>query len=216
MNISMTCYTSLLAFDALLNQYYKLYLKEFAYGGINEDEFEEMKRLFVEACRMAKTLLSDFVRKYDDTDTDDFDVVLERAEHWDVLHYSSWWKKMYHELLPHVEEDRMSPKDRSGVFSAYDLLKIPNYKLAAWIVIEKENGVTGKDNPELLRKLYHYFSALSPYRNNYPGCPFTTQAEIWHQAENHDYGDIHPDDWEGYVWDYFKKRMEKISKTTKI
>ena len=33
MNTSMTCYTSLLAFDALLNQYFRLYLKEFAYGG---------------------------------------------------------------------------------------------------------------------------------------------------------------------------------------
>lgn len=35
-----------------------------------------MKRLFVEVCRMAKTLLSDFVRKYDDTEIDDFDVML--------------------------------------------------------------------------------------------------------------------------------------------
>ncbi|MBR4392123.1 MAG: hypothetical protein IKT08_08490 [Bacteroidales bacterium] len=200
---------NLRAFDALLWQYHGLYVKQFAYGGINEDEFEEIKRLFVEGCRMAEDLLKDFEKKCDCLETDDFDIVLERAEHWGVLHYSCWWKKMYHERLPHVEENRMTSEDRDRVFSAYDLLKIANYKLAAWILIEKENGVTGKDNPELLHKLYHYFSELSPYRNYYPGCSFTTQAEIWYQAENHDYGDIHPDDLDANVWDYFKKRMEE-------
>ena len=197
------------AFDALLWQYHRLYVKQFAYGGIDNVEYEELKSLFIEGCRMAETLLWDFVRKYDDTPANDFDTVLERAEHWDVLHYSCWWKKMYHELLPYIKEHRMTEFDRDNVFSAYDLLKIPNYKLAAWIVIEKENGVAGKDNPELLHKLYHYFSGDDPYRNNYPGCPFTTQAEIWHEAENHDYGKVHPDEWEGYVCDYFEKRMEE-------
>ena len=197
------------AFDALLWLYGRLYVKEFAYGGINDDEYEELKCLFVEGCRMAETLLWDFVRKYDDTPANDFDTVLERAEHWDVLHYSCWWKKMYHELLPLVEEKRMAQKDRSKVFYSYDLLEIANYTLAAWLVMEKENGVSGKEDSELLHKLYHYFSEHDPYRNDYPGCPFTTQAEIWHEAENHDYGKVDPDEWEGYVCDYFEKRMEE-------
>ena len=196
------------AFDALLQLYHWLYVKRFALDGIDDGEYEELKHLFVGACRMAKTLLRDFVKKYDDTGTDDFDIVLERAENWGVIHYSNDWKKMYHELLPHVEENRMTPKDRDRVFTAYDLLKIANYTLSAWLVIEKENGVTGKDNPVLLRKLYHYFSEHSPYRNKYPDCSFTTQAEIWHQVINHDYRDIHPDDWGGCVRDYFEKKME--------
>ena len=197
------------AFDALLWQYHRLYVKQFACGGINDDEFEELKRLFVEGCRMAEDLLKDFEKKYDCLETDDFDIVLERAEHWGVLHYSCWWKRMYHERLPHVEENRMTSEDRDRMFSAYDLLKIANYTFAAWLVMEKENGVTGKDNPKLLHKLYHYFSGHDPYRNDYPGCPFTTQAEIWHEAENHDYGKVHPDEWEGYVSDYFENRMEE-------
>lgn len=200
---------NLKAFDALLQQYHKLYLKYCAGGSINEDEFEELKRLFVEACHMAETLLRDFVKKYDDTATDDFDTVLEQTEHWGVLHYSCCWKELYHERLPHIEENRMTPKDRDRLISAYDLLKIPNYTLAAWLVMEKENGVIGKENPKLLYKLYNYFSEHNPYRNGYPGCSFTTQAEMWHKAETHDYGDVDPDEWECYVWEYFKQRMEE-------
>lgn len=197
------------AFDALLWRYHRLYVKQCACSGIDDGEYEELKCLFVEGCRMAETLLWDFVRKYDDAPAGDFDTVLERAEHWSVLHYSRYWKNMYHEDLPYIKAHRMTEFDRDNALSAYDLLKIANYTLAAWLVLEKENGVTGKDNPELLYKLYHYFSGYDPYRNDYPGCPFTTQAEIWHEAENHDYGKVHPDEWEYYVWKYFEKRMEE-------
>ena len=142
------------AFDVLLWYYNKLYIKMFASGGVNQEEFEELKCLFVEACQMAKTLLEEFVRKYDDTETDDFDLVLERVESWGVIHYAYYWKAMYHKLLPCVEENKMTSKDKDHIFSAYDLLKIANYTLAAWYILEKENGITGKDNPGLLRQLY--------------------------------------------------------------
>ena len=88
--------------DAFLWIYHRLYVKEFALGGINEEEFEELKRLFLDTCSMVRNLLKDFVRKYDGIDTDDFDVVLERAEHMGVIHYYDSWISMYHELLPHV------------------------------------------------------------------------------------------------------------------
>ena len=197
------------AFDALLWQYHRLYVKQCAYGDIDDDEYEELKCLCVEGCRMAETLLWDFVRKYDDTPANDFDTVLERAEHWGMLHYSRYWKNVYHELLPYIEEHRITDLDKDSVLTVYDLLKIANYTLAAWLVMVKENGVSGKEDSELLHKLYHYFSGHDPYRNDYPGCPFTTQAEIWHEAENHDYGKVDPDEWEGYVCDYFEKRMEE-------
>ena len=197
------------AFDALLWQYHRLYVKQCAYGGIEDGEYDELKCLFIEGCRMAETLLWDFVKKYDDTPANDFDTVLERAEHWGVLHYSRHWKNVYHELLPYIKEHRITDLDKDSVLTVYDLLKIANYTLAAWLVMEKENGVSGKEDSELLHKLYHYFSEHDPYRNDYPGCPFTTQAEIWHEAENHDYGKVDPDEWEGYVCDYFEKRMEE-------
>jgi len=199
------------AFDALLWQYNWLYVKQFAYGGVNRKEFEKLKNLFVEACQMAKVLLIDFVSKYDEIDTDDFGVVLERAEHWRVLHCADRWKSMYCELLPRVKENRITPKDKDKIFSAYDLLKIPNYSLAAWFIIEKEKGVTGKDNPDLLRKICNYLSWQShgPFWYEYPGITFATKAEIWEMAEKHDYGDIHPDVWEGCVYEFFEDKMEE-------
>ena len=208
----MTYEFKLKAFDALLRQYHWLYVKQFAYGGINQDEFEELKRFFIEACQMAKSLLVEFVRKYDGIDTDDFDVVLERAGHWNVLHYADCWKRMYNVLLPHAEANNMTKKERDRVFSAYDLLKIPNYSLAAWHIIEKEKGVTGKDNPDLLRKLLNYLSCNSdgPFWYEYPEISFVTRAEIWEMAEKNDYGDIHPDVWEGYVWKFFDDEMKKL------
>ena len=197
------------AFDALLWIYHKLYIKDCAGGGINDEEFEELKQLFVKACYMAKNLLRDFVRKYDEVDTDDFDVVLDRAEHWRVLHYADCWKRMYRGLLPCVEEKRVLPDEKLKVISAYDLLKIPNYRLAAWFIMEKENGITGKDNLDLLHKLYFYLSDHDPFRNEYPGISYTTQAEIWHLAKKHDYGDLHPDVWECYVEHFFEDKMEE-------
>lgn len=192
------------AFDALLWLYHELNIKNCAGGGINDEEFEELKQLFVEACYMAKNLLQDFVRKYDEMDTDDFDVVLDRAEHWRVLHYAGYWKRMFRGLLPRVEEKRGVRDEKWKVISAYDLLKIPNYSLAAWLIMEKENGITGKDNPDLLYKLYFYLSEHDPFRNEYPGVSYTTQAEIWHLAEKHNYGDIDSDSWEYYVEHFFE------------
>ena len=199
-------------FDALLHQYHKLYVEEFAYGGINQDELMELKRIFIEACHRAKSLLTEFVRKYDGIDTDDFDVVLERAESWNVLNYAHYWKQMYHVLLPHVEADSMTPKEESLLFTSYDLLEIPNYSLAAWLILEKEKGVTGKDDPELLEKLTDYLSwhAEEPFWYDYPEIPFTTRAEIWQTALKHDYGDIHPDVWDCYVTNFFEKEVQRL------
>ena len=204
----MTDELKLKTFDALLRQYHWLYVKEFAYGGLKQNEFEELKCFFIEACHMAKPFLTEFVRKYDGIDTDDFDRVIERAEHWRVLQYSDCWKRMYHVLLPHAEANSMTQKEKDRVFSAYDLLKIPNYSLAAWHLIEKENGVTGKDNPELLCKLLKFLSCNceGPFWYDYPGVPFSLKAEFWDMAEKKDYGDIHPDAWDGYVWECFENK----------
>jgi hypothetical protein len=199
-------------FDALFDQYHKLYVKEFAFGGINQDEFMELKRLFIESCHMAKSLLAEFVRRYDGIDTDDFDIVLERAEHWHILHYAYCWKRMYHVLLPHAETNSMTPKEESLLFSSHDLLKIPNYALAAWLILEKEKGITGKDDPELLRKLIDYLSwhVEEPFWYDYPEIPFTTRAEIWETALKHDYGDIHPDVWDCHVMEFFKEEVQRL------
>ena len=105
----------------------------------------------------------------------------------------------------------MSSRDNFQVFSAYDLLKIANYSLAAWYILEKENGVTGKEEPALLRKLLNYLSCRSggSFWYEYPEVSFTTRADIWDIAEKHDYGDIHPDDWEAHVWYFFKAKMDE-------
>ena len=50
-------------YDALLRRYHALYVKEFARGGLNDEEFEKIKQMFVEACHMAKALLQDFVKR---------------------------------------------------------------------------------------------------------------------------------------------------------
>ena len=195
--------------DAFLWIYHRLYVKQFALGGINEEEFEELKRLFVDACRIVRTLLNDFVKKYDGLDTDNFDVVLEKAEHRNVIHYCDSWRHMYHELLPQVKNNQIRAKDKYRVFCAYDLLKVANYSLAAWYIVEKENGVTGKEEPALLQKLLNYLSWRSSgsFWYEYPGVSFTTLAEIWNTAEKHDYGDIHPDEWQAHVWHFFKDKM---------
>lgn len=197
--------------DTFLWIYHRLYVKQFALGGINEEEFEELKCLFVDTCSMVRNLLKDFVRKYDGLNTDNFDEVLEKAEHRHVIHYYDSWRHMYHELLPQVENNTIRIEDKYRVFCAYDLLKIANYSLAAWYILEKEKGVTGKEEPALLRKLLNYVSWRSSgsFWYEYPEISFITRAEIWDIAEKHDYGDIHPDDWEGHVWKFFKDKMDE-------
>lgn len=182
-------------YDATLWLYHCLYIKECARGGVNDKEFEEMKLLFLESCREVVSILKDFAREYFDMETDDVDTLIELAEKWRVVHYAGYWKKMMHNIRPCVEENRLSKDDIIRLLQAYDLLKIPNYALAAWTILEKETGESGRNNPELLRKLQFFLSVDAVFRNHHAGVSFVTQAEIWSEAEKRarQVKDIHSD-----------------------
>lgn len=166
-------------YDATLWLYDRLCAKEYAHGGLSEDDLDLMKDLFLSLSLQAKHLLKDFYAGECGRRADDIDVVIDYAAGNRIIWYPDRWKAMYHGLRRRVEEGRMVRNDRTqNLHSPRHLLPTLNSHLAACYWVEKETGKTYTESPELFRRLCNYLSNDAPLVNEYPGVSLREQARV--------------------------------------
>ena len=164
-------------YDATLWLYDRLCAKEYAHGGLSEDDLSLMKDLFLSLSLQAKHLLKDFYAGECGRGTEDFDAVIDYAAEKGIVWHPERWKTMYNGLRRRIEEGRMVINDREkNLHSPRYLLPTLNSHLAACYWIGQETGKTYAESPELFRRLCNYLSNDAPLVNEYPGVSLREQA----------------------------------------
>lgn len=165
-------------YDATLWIFQRLRYKEYGGRGITEDEFQELKVLFVSLVHQAKNLMSDFIKHLTGNTVEDIDELIDFAVAKGVIYYPKHWKIMYHGLFKRMEENQMVPKDKRNIFQSYELLKTLNSNLSAWYIVEEETGSACSEDSDLFLRMRGYLSSDAPLVNEYPGISRIEQSAI--------------------------------------
>ena len=178
-------------YDATLWLYERLCTKDCGRGGLTEDEYGQMKDLFMSLTQQAKDLLRNFYVRECGRRTDDYEAVIDYAVEMGIIYYPGRWKTMYNGLRRRIEEGRMVRNDRTrNLHSPRYLLPTLNRHLAACYWTEKETGKTYTESPELFRSICNYISSDAPLVNEYPGISLKEQALISEQAYMNNIGEL--------------------------
>ena len=178
-------------YDATLWLYERLCTKDCGRGGLTEDEYGQMKDLFMSLTQQAKDLLRNFYVRECGRRTDDYEAVIDYAVEMGIIYYPGRWKTMYNGLRRRIEKGRMVRNDRTrNLHSPRYLLPTLNRHLAACYWTEKETGKTYTESPELFRSICNYISSDAPLVNEYPGISLKEQALISEQAYMNNIGEL--------------------------
>lgn len=107
--------------------------------GLTEDEFGQMKDLFMSMIQQAEDLLRNFYARECGREADDFDAVIDYAAEKEIINYPSRWKAMYNGLRRRIEDGRMVRNDKTrNLQSARYIFPTLNCHLAACYRVEEE------------------------------------------------------------------------------
>lgn len=193
-------------FDVKMWLYDRLYVKENAGGGLNEEEFIELKNLFMNVSHHAISFLSDFYQYGTGTKNRDIDTLIDYAAEKGIIQYSSRWKTLYHELRSKGKESCMVSDDKQNILDMMELFGFLKKHVIARYIVETETGGPCEESPELYRLMMNYGPSLI---NDYPGVSYTEQVTI--------YDDIYRismdvEDPECQIKREFDEKMERLMK----
>ena len=193
-------------FDATMRLYSMLYIKEYARGGITDEEFLTLRALFMDATFQAKNLMNNSMIHCYGEGTEDIDALIDYAIEKEVIYNPKHWRIMYHGIRKRIEEKRIVQNDKRNILSCYDLLKVLNRNLSAWYIVEKETGNKCERSPELYLKMCNYLSGDAPLINYYPGITIAEQEIISEEVSLHYAGE-----YVDYICE-FTRRMRMLMK----